>query len=181
MTTSDRTSPTRLDRADHGLLAALLSSTVDGVYAVDGRGRVLFANHAAMTILGYDDEAELVGRESHATIHHSHPDGEPFPESECPLLRVRTSGEPVRVEQDWFVRKDATFVPGRLLLAPMSLDGAAGAVVVFRDTGDRDRAEAERRRAEAIDASRARLARAGCWRSDAGSGAPSTTGRSSGS
>ena len=52
------------------LLAALLDSTVDGVYAVDGRGRVLFANSAALAILGYDDEAELLGRNSHATIHY---------------------------------------------------------------------------------------------------------------
>lgn len=158
--TTDWTSATHLDRADQALLAALLSSTVDGVYAVDDHGRVLFANHAAVTILGYDDEAELVGRDSHATIHHSHPDGEPFPESDCPLLRVRASGAPVRVEQDWFVRKDATFVPVAYSSAPMTLDQAAGAVVVFRDTSDRDRAEAERLRAEAIDASRARLARA---------------------
>ena len=54
-----------------------------------GTGRVLFTNRAALLTLGYEDEDELLGRESHATIHSRHlGDGTPFPESECPLLRV---------------------------------------------------------------------------------------------
>ncbi len=142
------------------LLAALLDSTVDGVYAVDGEGRVLFANTAALTILGYDRETELLGRGSHATIHHLHPDGRPFPESECPLLRPRASGEAVQVEQDWFIRRDGTFLPVAYSSAPMTVGHARGAVVVFRDISEQLRAEAERRRAEAIHASRARLAEA---------------------
>jgi PAS domain-containing protein len=83
------------------LLGALLASTVDAVYAVDDAGVVLFANPAAVSILGYDTESELVGRQSHATIHYRHPDGRPFAEADCPLLAPRQTGEPVRVEQDW--------------------------------------------------------------------------------
>jgi PAS domain S-box-containing protein len=142
------------------LLAALLDSTVDGVYAVDGRGRVLFANNAALSILGYDDESELLGRNSHATIHHLHPDGRPFPEAECPLLAPRASGEAVRVERDWFIRRDRTFVPVAYSSAPLTVDHERGAVVVFRDLSEQRRAETERQRAETIHASRARLAEA---------------------
>ena len=40
------------------------------------------------------------------------------------------------------------------------VDGARGAVVVFRDITERHRAEAERRRAEALHASRARIVEA---------------------
>jgi PAS domain-containing protein len=43
------------------LLGALLDSMVDAVYAVDDAGVVLFANPAAVSILGYDSESELVG------------------------------------------------------------------------------------------------------------------------
>ncbi|MFZ0383108.1 MAG: PAS domain S-box protein, partial [Solirubrobacteraceae bacterium] len=150
----------RLDADGDELLAALLDSTVDGVYAVDGRGRVLFANSAALAILGYDDEAELLGRNSHATIHRLHRDGRPFPETKCPLLAPRVSGEAVRVEGDWFIRRDRTFVPVAYSSAPMTVDRERGAVVVFRDISEQQRAETERRRAEAIHASRARLAEA---------------------
>ena len=90
----------------------------------------------------------------------SDPDGLPFPEAECPLLRPRTTGEAVRVEQDWFVRKDDTFVPVTYSSAPVTVNGRRGAVVVFRDLSERDRAEAERRRADAIHASRARIVQA---------------------
>lgn len=101
----------RLGSSDEELLSALMASMADAVYAVDEAGVVLFANTSAVSILGYPSEDELIGRPSHATIHHSHPDGSAFPEADCPLLRPRQTGETVRVEQDWFVRRDGTFVP----------------------------------------------------------------------
>jgi PAS domain S-box-containing protein len=139
------------------LLTALLDSTIDAVYAVDADGRVLFANPAAVRILGYDDEDQLLGCPSHATIHHHHPDGTPFPESECPLLRPRSNGEPVRVDEDWFVRRDGTFVAVAYSASPVNVGGARGAVVVFSDLSDRRRAESEYRRAQELHASRARI------------------------
>jgi PAS domain S-box-containing protein len=156
----DRTIASRLASGSEELLAALLNSTVEGVYAVDGAGHVLFTNRAALVTLGYEDEDELLGRDSHATIHSRHRDGTPFPESDCALLRPRSTGEAVQVEQDWFVRRDGTFVPVAYSSAPVMVDGARGAVVVFRDISERQLAEAERRRAQAIHASRARLVEA---------------------
>ncbi|HTU97152.1 MAG TPA: PAS domain-containing sensor histidine kinase [Solirubrobacteraceae bacterium] len=150
----------RLGSDEAELLSALIASMADAVYAVDDGGVVQFANASALSMLGYGSEAELIGRPSHATIHHSHPDGSPFPESECPLLRPRQTGEPVRVDQDWFVRRDGTFVPVAYSSAPVTVGGRRGAVVVFRDVTERERAEAERLRAEAIHASRTRIVQA---------------------
>ena len=150
----------RLGSDEEELLGALLASMADAVYAVDDAGVVLFANPAAVSILGYDSESELVGRQSHATIHYQHPDGRPFAEADCPLLAPRQTGEPVRVEQDWFIRRDGSFVPVAYSSAPVMFEGRRGAVVVFRDVTDRNRAEAERLRAEAIHASRARIVQA---------------------
>jgi PAS domain S-box-containing protein len=142
------------------LMRTLLESTVDGVYAVDDGGRVVFANPAAVSILGYGSDQELVGRDSHATIHYRHPDGSTFAESECPLLRPRVTGEAVRVEQDWFIRRDGSFVPVSYSSAAVRAAERSGAVVVFRDITDRHLAEAERRRALEIHASRARIVQA---------------------
>jgi PAS domain S-box-containing protein len=142
------------------LLAALLTSMVDAVYAVDAAGIVLFANPAAVAILGYDSESDLVGCPSHATIHYQHPDGRPFPEADCPLLQPRSTGEAVHIDEDWFVRRDGTFVPVAYSSAPVNVGGRRGAVVVFRDVSERRRAETERLRAEAIHASRARIVQA---------------------
>ena len=151
---------TRLGSNDAELLSGLMASMADAVYAVDDGGVVLFANAAAVDILGYASESELIGRPSHATIHHSYPDGRPFPESDCPLLAPRQTGEPVRVDQDWFVRRDGSFVPVAYSSAPVAIGQRRGAVVVFRDISERNRAEAERLRADAIHASRARIVQA---------------------
>ena len=84
----------------HGseFLDALLASLADAVYVVGPAGEVRFANPAAVELLGYGSEAELLGRPSHATIHSRRPDGTPFPEDECPLLKPRATGETVRVD-----------------------------------------------------------------------------------
>jgi PAS domain S-box-containing protein len=151
---------TRLGSEGQELLEALLQSTAEAVYAVDHSGRVLFANPAAVSTLGFESEDELIGRPSHATIHHSHPGGPPFPESECPLLRPRATGVSVRVEEDWFIRRDGTFVPVAYSSAPVSVAGHRGAVVVFHDISEERRAEADRRLAQALHASRARIVKA---------------------
>lgn len=148
------------------VLAALLASLADAVYLVDPDGTVRFVNAAGLEILGYDHEDELLGRPSHATIHHSHPDGTPFPEAACPLLRPRTTGETVRVDEDWFVRRDGRFVPVAYSSAPVAERGGRGAVVVFRDITEQRAAAAQRARAEAgaramaaADAERRRIGR----------------------
>jgi PAS domain S-box-containing protein len=126
------------------LLESLLASSADAFYVVDPAGRVQFANPAAVAMLGYDDEAELLGRPSHATIHHKRPDGTPFPDADCPLLRPRTTGEVVRVDLDWFVRRDGSMVPIAYSSSPLETDHGRGAVVVFREVdphADEDEAE----------------------------------------
>lgn len=114
------------------LLETLLASSADAFYVVDPDGRVRFANPAAVALLGYEDAAELLGRDSHATIHHTRPDGRPFPVAECPLLRPRTTGEVVRVDLDWFVRRDGGMVPIAYSSSPLTTEHGRGAVVVFR-------------------------------------------------
>ena len=132
------------------MLDALLASLADAVYLVGPAGDVRFLNPAALTVLGYERPEELLGADSHATIHHHHPDGSVFPAAECPMLRPRTTGETVRVDQDWFVRRDGSFVPVSYASAPVSTPEGRGAVVVFRDISDR-------LEADEVAASRTRL------------------------
>ena len=73
---------------------AALEAVEQPVWVVDASGLIRFANGAAVAALGYSDAGQLVGRDSHETIHH-HPDGRPFPTAECRMLRPRTTGETV--------------------------------------------------------------------------------------
>jgi PAS domain S-box-containing protein len=118
---------------DVGTLHAAVVASADALYIVDPRGRIRFLNRAALRILGYEDERQLLGRPSHDTIHYLRPDGTPFPAAECPLLRPRLSGETVRVDDDWFVRQDGSFVAVAYSSAPVALADGRGAVVSFRD------------------------------------------------
>ncbi len=122
-----------LGLTDTTTLLTAIAAVADGLYVVDAQGRIRFLNPAALRILGYDDEGQLLGRPSHATIHYLRGDGTPFPAAECPLLRPRVSGESVRVEDDWFVRQDGSLVPVAYSSAPVPLPDGRGAVVSFRD------------------------------------------------
>jgi len=146
------------------LLDALVASAPDALYVVGHAGDIRFANPAALVVLGYESEAALLGRPSHATIHHMRPDGSPFAAEECPLLRTPLSGETVRVDEDWFVRSDGSLVAVAYASAPLELPDGRGAIVSFRDVGEQLRARqalaerlAEQARLEELEASRKRL------------------------
>jgi PAS domain S-box-containing protein len=147
---------------DETLLRAV-AAVADALYVVDPNGRIAFLNPAAVSILGYADGEELLGQPSHETIHYLRPDGSRFPAEECPLLRPRLTGETVRVEQDWFVRKDRARVSVSYSSAPVDFEGGRGAVVAFQDISHRVRlGEVEASRARivaAADETRRRIER----------------------
>jgi PAS domain S-box-containing protein len=149
------------------LLRAIAESVADALYVVEPDGRILYGNPAALDVLGYDDAGELFGRSSHETIHYLRPDGSPYPIDECPLLEPQRTGKPVRVWEDWFVRRDGTLVPVAYSSAPIQLADGPGSVVAFRDISARRQLEAVERarlaaqeRATGLEASRARIAQA---------------------
>ncbi len=125
--------PPELARADAATLDAAVAASADALYIVDPRGRIRYLNAAAIRVLGYEDERQLLGRPSHDTIHYLRRDGTPFPAAECPLLRPRLNGETVRVEEDWFVRQDGSLVAVSYSSAPVALPDGRGAVVSFRE------------------------------------------------
>jgi PAS domain S-box-containing protein len=87
-------------------------------------------------MLGWRPE-ELLGRSMHDTVHFQRLDGTPFPAAHCPLIRVRSEGQSVRVTNDAFTRKDGSIFPAAYSSAPLrGRRTGNGAVVVFRDTSE---------------------------------------------
>jgi PAS domain S-box-containing protein len=123
---------------DATTLLAAINAVADALYIVNAQGRIRFLNAAALRILGYEDELQLLGRPSHDTIHYLRGDGTPFPAEECPLLRPRVTGETIRVEDDWFVRQDGSLVAVAYSSAPVALPDGRGAVVSFREAAQRE-------------------------------------------
>ncbi len=96
---------------------SVLESTGDGIYGVDLAGRVTVVNPAAAKMLGYDRE-ELLGQNIHQLVHHSHPDGTPYPEADCPIRQSQKKLAPIRVVHDVFWRKDGSYFPVEYIACP---------------------------------------------------------------
>jgi PAS domain S-box-containing protein len=131
-------------------LAAVLDAAGQPIWVVDSDGVIRFANPAALAALGYDRADELLGRRSHETIHYQYPDGTPYPATECPMLRPRTTGETVASELDWFFRRDGSMFPVSYVSVPLAMPQGRGAVVAFTDIEDRLRAERVLREHDAV-------------------------------
>jgi PAS domain S-box-containing protein len=132
-------------------LARILHDAPQPVWVVDEAGLIVFANPAAVAVLGYDDPAELYGRSSHDTVHHRRPDGSPYPAQECPMLAPRVTLEAVQGEDEWFVRRDGSMFPIAWWSAPIEVASGHGAVLAFSDVSERRAAEQALRERDAAE------------------------------
>ncbi|CAA9469742.1 MAG: diguanylate cyclase/phosphodiesterase (GGDEF & EAL domains) with PAS/PAC sensor(s) [uncultured Rubrobacteraceae bacterium] len=126
----------------------ILDSAGEGIFGLDARGNTTFANPAAARMLGWDAK-ELVGRSQHEIIHHTRPDGTPYPKEECPIYEALADGKVHHVDGETFWRKDGMGFPVEYTSTPIQEGGEViGAVVTFRDVTERRRAEEALRRSE---------------------------------
>ena len=125
----------------------ILKAAGDGIYGVNAEGVTTFVNPAASKMLGFNSE-ELVGKNMHALVHHSHADGSHYDHHECPIYAAFRDGIIHRVEDEIFWRKDGTAIAVEYTSTPILDDGKpVGAVITFRDISQRKKAEAELRQA----------------------------------
>ncbi len=133
---------------------SILNAAGEGIYGLDRDGRTTFANPAAARMTGHEVE-ELLGRKSHDMVHHTRPDGTPFPVEECEASASIRDGVFHRSDHDVYWRKDGTSFPVEFTGTPIVEDGeVTGAVVVFKDITERKAAEAllERQRRQLTEA-----------------------------
>ena len=85
----------------------ILRAAGEGIYGVNAEGKTTFVNPAAERMLGWAAE-ELVGKEIHAIVHHTHHDGRHYPDHDCPIYAAFRDGAVHQVEGEVFWRKDGT-------------------------------------------------------------------------
>ena len=145
----------------------ILEFAGEGIYHVDGNGRITFANPAAAEMLGWPLET-LIGKPAHELLHHTRADGSHYARPDCPIHGPAPDRTVQHVTEDVFWRRDGKSFPVHHTSAPVREPGAEGAVVVFTDVSHevameealRDsRARAARERMNAAEAERARWAR----------------------
>lgn len=140
--TDQRAEVTSLHESE-STLRDITSLLGDGILVVDARGRSTFVNPKAEALLGWSAE-ELLGTDLHARIHEARLDGCTRPREACPTTRVLTTGIPDAAHEEFFRRKDGTFLPVAFVVTPIHQKGRVnGAVLVFHDITARQAAIAD--------------------------------------
>jgi PAS domain S-box-containing protein len=126
-------------------LEAVCNNATVALFIMDGRQHCAYMNPAAERLTGYRLE-EVRGRPLHDYVHHTRPDGTPYPLEECPIDRALPENNQEQGEEV-FVHKDGRFYPVAFTASPIREGGApVGTIIEVRDTTREKRAAAERER-----------------------------------
>jgi diguanylate cyclase (GGDEF)-like protein/hemerythrin-like metal-binding protein/PAS domain S-box-containing protein len=128
----------------HQQVHLLLNSMAEGAYGVDTAGNCTFVNRSFLRILGFDKAEEVIGQHIHTLIHHSHPDGSPYPASECKMYNAYRHNQEIHASDEVFWDKDGISIPVEYWSQPIMVDGVMqGAIATFIDISERKMAEAQ--------------------------------------
>lgn len=116
-------------RREQKFAESLLANMGEGVYGVDHRGKCVWINEKALEMLGFGKK-EVIGKDQHELFHHHKQDDTIYQASDCPI-RKTIKDRTTRRTEEFFIKKDGSFFPISLTVAP--LDKHDGAIVVFRD------------------------------------------------
>jgi PAS domain S-box-containing protein len=139
---SERERTEKLLSREEERMRLLLGSVGEAVYGVDADGNCTFCNTAFVRRIGYPTSEALMGRNIHNIIHHTRPDGSPYPWNECVLRNAFMGGEKLHLAQDLMWSSSGDSFPVELWSSPLiQNDRVAGAVVIFTDITERLRTE----------------------------------------
>ncbi len=133
----------RLER-QHSLI---LDSVADGIYGVDLNGNSTFINKSMENITGWTAK-NMIGKNQHALLHHTLPNGERHPREKCPVYLTFKDKQSRFIEDDIFWRKDGSSFPVEYSSTPLKdeKNQTIGSVVIFRDISERKKAEIQARK-----------------------------------
>jgi len=126
-------------------LELILKSTGEGIMGLDPEGKIIFANPAIADMTGFEIE-ELIGKYHHDLLHHTKPDGTPYPQEECLLYKAFKDRRAHYIDDEIFWKKDGSSFPAEYTSNPMQDEQMKliGAVVMLRNITERKRAEQEK-------------------------------------
>jgi PAS domain S-box-containing protein len=131
------------------IIRLLLDSTGEGIYGTDMDGLCTFANPACVKSLGFESEQDLLGRNMHELVHHTRPNGDPYPMAECQIYRAFRERTGVHVDDELMFCADGRGFPAEYWSYPVERDGElVGCVLTFVDITERRAAEEAARQQE---------------------------------
>ena len=123
------------------LLQAITDNADTALFIMDDRQQCVFMNPAAEKLSGYRFE-KTQGRALHEVVHHTRPDGSPYPLSECPIDQAFPQNDREQGEEI-FVHKDGHFYPVAFTASPLRHENGqpVGAIIEVQDITERKQAE----------------------------------------
>jgi len=135
-------------RRQFQLTEAITGNAAVALFIMDERQHCVFMNPAAERLTGFT-LAEVKGCPLHKFIHHTRPDGSPYPIAECPINRALPENHQQQGEEV-FVHKDGRFFPVAFTASPIRESGRpVGTIIEAQDITERKAAEAALRANEA--------------------------------
>ena len=139
---TDRRAAEDAQRASEEQMRLVLDTAPGAFYSVDREGNTTLVSRGFLEMMGFATESDAVGEKLHTLIHHSHPDGSPYPVEQCPIYRCASAGISAHVPDELFFRIDGSPVPVEYWVSPiMSDDVHVGATCTILDLTDRKAAE----------------------------------------
>ncbi|WP_158267640.1 CHASE domain-containing protein [Adhaeribacter arboris] len=111
------------------LKQTITDNATAALFMMDANGYCTFMNPAAEAMVGYTLE-EIQQKPLHDMIHHTRPDGSPYPLHECPIDRALPTNNNMRAHEDVFIRKDGTFFPVSCAASPIYEHGVPVSTVI---------------------------------------------------
>lgn len=127
--------------AQRRLHKSVTDNTNTALFIMDERQQCVFMNPAAEAMTGYT-LAETRDRPLHDVLHHTRPDGRPYPLSECPIDQALPKNDREQGEEV-FVHKDGRFYPVAFTASPIRDASRVpiGTVIEVQDITERKQAE----------------------------------------
>ena len=136
-------------RESNELVRLVLDSVPEAVYGIDLHGKCTFCNPACLRLLGYEEPADLYGKNMHELIHHSRPDGTPYPVEECHIYEAFRRGHGTHIDTEVLWRRDGASFSAEYWSHPIHRDGnVIGTVVTFVNITERKQVEQTIRESE---------------------------------